>query len=172
MSVKVELDRVAQHEVFPTGLDERVDRFESGDRLALARGLTCIERGGRPAESFLERVHGRAGRALRLGVTGPPGSGKSTVVSALIRSYRALGRTVGVVAVDPSSSFTGGALLGDRVRMQEFATDRGVFIRSMAARDRLGGLDHRVLRVGIVVESVPHPVLGLAASTRRFRLRV
>ncbi|MDP7034668.1 MAG: methylmalonyl Co-A mutase-associated GTPase MeaB [Planctomycetota bacterium] len=134
-------------------IEDLIERFLAGDRLALAKALTRIERGGGESEQILERVHGRAGRAIRLGVTGPPGAGKSTVVSALIRQYREAGKTVGVVAVDPSSSFTGGALLGDRVRMQEFATDRGVFIRSMASRGRLGGLSGATLDATLLMDA-------------------
>jgi LAO/AO transport system kinase len=111
-----------------------------GDRKALARGLTLVELGGAEAASLLDRVCARTGRARRIGVTGPPGTGKSTLVAALVRGLRAEGRTVAVAAVDPSSPFTGGALLGDRHRLGREAADEGVFFRSFASRGRMGGL--------------------------------
>jgi len=112
----------------------------AGDRRALARLLTAVENRTPVAEAALRTLYPMAGRAHLVGITGPPGAGKSTLVAALIAEVRAHGRTVGVVAVDPSSPITGGALLGDRVRMQAYASDRDVFIRSMAARGHAGGL--------------------------------
>ena len=119
---------------------ELVEAALAGDRRALARILTAVENRTHVAELALRRLYPLAGRAHLVGITGPPGSGKSTLVSALIGVARAAGRSVAVVAVDPSSPITGGALLGDRVRMQSYATDRDVFIRSMAARGHAGGL--------------------------------
>ena len=112
----------------------------SGDRRALARLLTAVENHTQVAELALRRLYPLAGGAHLVGITGPPGAGKSTLVAALIAELRARGRTVAVVAVDPSSPITGGALLGDRVRMQSYASDDGVFIRSMASRGHAGGL--------------------------------
>ena len=112
----------------------------AGDRRALARLLTAVENRTPVAEAALRTLYPMAGRAHLVGITGPPGAGKSTLVAALIAELRARGRSVGVVAVDPSSPITGGALLGDRVRMQAYASDRDVFIRSMAARGHAGGL--------------------------------
>ena len=117
-----------------------VDAALDGDRLALARILTAVENRTPVAEAALRRLYPMAGKAHLVGITGPPGSGKSTLVSALIGKVREAGRAVAVVAVDPSSPITGGALLGDRVRMQSYATDRDVFIRSMASRGHAGGL--------------------------------
>ena len=111
-----------------------------GDRLALARLLTAVENRTPVAEAALRRLYPVAGRAHLVGITGPPGSGKSTLVAALIAEVRRAGRTVAVIAVDPSSPITGGALLGDRVRMQAYAADDDVFIRSMASRGHAGGL--------------------------------
>jgi LAO/AO transport system kinase len=111
-----------------------------GDRRALARLLTAIENRTPVAEAALRRLYPMAGRAHLVGITGPPGAGKSTLVASLIGELRAAGRPVAVIAVDPSSPITGGALLGDRVRMQAYAGDRDVFIRSMAARGHAGGL--------------------------------
>ncbi len=120
--------------------EELCDALLDGDRRARARLLTAVENRSAVAEHALRRLYPLAGRAHLVGITGPPGAGKSTLVAALISEVRAAGRAVGVVAVDPSSPITGGALLGDRVRMQAYAGDRDVFIRSMAARGHAGGL--------------------------------
>jgi len=120
--------------------DTLVEAALRGDRLALARILTAVESRTAVGEAALRRLYPLAGRAHIVGVTGPPGSGKSTLVAALTGELRRAGRSVGVIAVDPSSPITGGALLGDRVRMQIHAQDDDVFIRSMAARGHAGGL--------------------------------
>ena len=120
--------------------DELAEAAVNGDRRALARLLTAVENRTLVAEAAMRHLYPKAGRAHLVGITGPPGSGKSTLVASLIERVRAAGRTVGVVAVDPSSPITGGALLGDRVRMQAYAGDRDVFIRSMASRGHAGGL--------------------------------
>lgn len=112
----------------------------SGDRRALARLITALEGGGLQALALLEALHPHAGDGYVIGVTGPPGSGKSTLVGRLTAQYRAQGREVGVLAVDPTSPYTGGAVLGDRVRMQAHSLDPGVFVRSLATRGALGGL--------------------------------
>ena len=111
-----------------------------GSTRALGRGLTWVESGGKRAEALSAQLYPHTGRAQIVGVTGAPGSGKSTLVRALALVARARGRTVGVVAVDPSSPFSGGAILGDRIRMNDLTLDPGVFIRSMATRGALGGL--------------------------------
>ena len=116
------------------------DGARAGDRRSLARLLTAVENRTSVAEHALRRLYPLAGAAHLVGITGPPGAGKSTLVAALIAELRRDGRTVAVVAVDPSSPITGGALLGDRVRMQAYAADDGVFIRSMASRGHAGGL--------------------------------
>ena len=120
--------------------DELATAALAGDRRALARLLTAIENRTPVAEAALRTLYPVAGRAHLVGITGPPGAGKSTLVAALIAEVRRAGRPVAVVAVDPSSPITGGAILGDRVRMQAYAGDRDVFIRSMAARGHAGGL--------------------------------
>jgi LAO/AO transport system kinase len=120
--------------------DALLARARGGDRTALARLLSVVERGGEPARQLGRLVHDEAGTAHTIGVTGPPGAGKSTLTSALVRTIRADGHRVAVLAVDPSSPFTGGAILGDRVRMGDHALDDDVFIRSMASRGHLGGL--------------------------------
>jgi LAO/AO transport system kinase len=111
-----------------------------GDRAAVARLLSLVERGGDEAREIGRLSYANAGTGYTVGLTGAPGAGKSTLTSAVIGHLRSLGEEVAVLAIDPSSPFTGGAILGDRVRMQDHATDRGVFIRSMATRGHLGGL--------------------------------
>ena len=120
--------------------DELFALAREGDRLALARMLSIVERGGDPARAVGRLVHAHAGAVATVGITGAPGAGKSTLTSALIAQMRADDERVAVLAIDPSSPFTGGAILGDRVRMGDHATDDGVFIRSMATRGHLGGL--------------------------------
>ncbi|WDZ92045.1 methylmalonyl Co-A mutase-associated GTPase MeaB [Nocardiopsis sp. HUAS JQ3] len=117
-----------------------VERVREGDRRALARAITLVENGSAALREIMAGLAPHTGRARVVGFTGSPGVGKSTTTNAVVRAARAKGLTVAVLAVDPSSPFTGGALLGDRVRMQEHATDPGVFIRSMANRGHLGGL--------------------------------
>jgi len=112
----------------------------AGDRAALARLLSLIERGGDDARSVGRLVYPKVGNGYVVGITGAPGAGKSTLTSSLISHLRSKSQEVSVLAIDPSSPFTGGAILGDRVRMQDHATDPGVFIRSMATRGHLGGL--------------------------------
>jgi len=107
---------------------------------ALARAISLVENGTPGFEGFLGSIHARLGHARRIGITGPPGAGKSTLTERLTGVFREAGLTVGVIAVDPSSPFTGGALLGDRIRMERSALDSGVFIRSMASRGSLGGM--------------------------------
>lgn len=119
---------------------ELIPRLLSGDRLALSRAISRVEDGGEDARDLLAGVFSHTGRAHLIGVTGAPGTGKSTLVTGLVQAYRAAGQTVAVLAVDPTSPFTGGALLGDRVRMSRLSGDPGVFIRSMATRGSLGGL--------------------------------
>jgi len=116
------------------------ERLLAGEVRALARAIRMVEDRDPAVEDLLRQVRGRAGRAHVVGITGPPGGGKSTLGDGIIERWRAAGHTVGVIAVDPSSPFSGGAILGDRVRMQRHALDQGVYIRSMAARGHLGGL--------------------------------
>jgi len=131
----------------------------AGDRAALARALTAVENDAPDAAEVLRAVHGRTGRALVVGITGAPGAGKSTLVSAYVRELRARGQSVGVLAVDPSSPFTGGALLGDRVRMLDHAGDPDVFVRSVAARGHLGGLSRSAARLVDVMDAAGKDVV-------------
>ena len=128
--------------VVPRGRDPKqlVDAATSGDRGAVARLISLVEQGGEPAREVGRLTYPLGGAAYTVGITGAPGAGKSTITDGLIKVIRATGQEVGVLAVDPSSPFSGGAVLGDRVRMQDHALDSGVFIRSMATRGHLGGL--------------------------------
>lgn len=114
----------------------------AGNRRALARGITIVESGGPPAHELLRAIYTHTGRAHIIGITGAPGAGKSTLVNTLALHWRRSGKTIGIIAVDPTSPFTGGAILGDRIRMQPLGGDPGIFIRSMASRGRLGGIAH------------------------------
>jgi LAO/AO transport system kinase len=123
-----------------TAQEKLLADFDAGHKAALARAVSIVENQRAGFDRLLARFQTRLGRGRRIGLTGPPGAGKSTLTSRLVRAYRDAGFTVGVIAVDPTSPFTGGALLGDRIRMEPVALDPGVFIRSMATRGSLGGL--------------------------------
>jgi LAO/AO transport system kinase len=129
------------------------DRVLAGDVRAIARAISLIEDENETAAELVRRIFPHTGRAYLIGVTGPPGAGKSTLVDRLTAEIRKTGRTVGVVAVDPTSPYTGGAILGDRVRMQAHAGDDGVFIRSMATRGHLGGLARATGEVAMVLDA-------------------
>jgi len=128
-------------------------RLAAGDRAALARAISVIENEEPGARELLRSLFPRTGKGYRIGVTGPPGAGKSTITSRLAQHYRARGKTIGVIAVDPTSPFSGGALLGDRVRMADVETDEGVFIRSMASRGSLGGLSRKAVEAADVLDA-------------------
>jgi GTPase len=124
----------------PTTVDQLLTGIAEGRIAALARAITLVENHGPDFETMLSQLHPRVGKAWRIGITGAPGIGKSTLAQAMVRELRRRGKTVAVVAVDPTSPYTGGALLGDRVRMDGVAQDHGVYIRSMATRGAPGGL--------------------------------
>lgn len=119
---------------------ELLERFQSGDRRALARAITWVENGAPDVGELIKAIFPQTGRAHVIGLTGPPGAGKSTLVGRIAAQFRSAGKTVGIVAVDPTSPFSGGAILGDRIRMQRTLSDPGVFMRSLATRGHLGGL--------------------------------
>jgi GTPase len=127
--------------------------FDAGRKAALARAISIVENHRQGYERLLGALHARLGRARRIGVTGPPGAGKSSITASLARGYRAQGLTVGIVCVDPTSPFTGGALLGDRIRMEDIALDPGVYIRSLATRGSLGGLSAATREVCDVLDA-------------------
>ena len=115
----------------------------AGNRLALSRAITAIENEYDEATEIMRELYPHTGHAYVLGITGPPGAGKSTMTEKIAKAYRDQGKTVGIIAVDPTSPFTGGAILGDRIRMNSLTLDEGVFIRSMGTRGSLGGLSHK-----------------------------
>ena len=135
--------------------DDILAGLEQGETAALARAISLVENQGDGFERVLSQLHSRVGRGAthRIGITGPPGAGKSTLTERLIQQYRARGLKVAVVAVDPTSPFTGGALLGDRIRMESVSLDPGVFIRSMATRGAQGGLATTTEEVADVLEA-------------------
>ena len=128
-------------------------RLLDGDRRALARAITLVENDRPEGWALVKEVYPHTGRAAVVGFTGPPGAGKSTLISALTKARRQAGRTVGVLSIDPSSPFTHGALLGDRIRLSEHYLDEGVFIRSMASRGALGGLSEAALQAALLLDA-------------------
>src|SRR5688572_28976994 len=142
-----------------TAADQLAERVLAGDLRAASRLMRQIDDGNPSATRSLQLLFPRTGKAWVIGITGSPGAGKSTLTDRLIALYRKEGRSVGVIAVDPSSPFTGGAILGDRVRMQDHATDRGVFIRSMATRGHLGGLSLATPEAVRLLDAVGHRLI-------------
>jgi LAO/AO transport system kinase len=133
--------------------DRLLADFDAGRTAALARAVSIVENHRPGFDRLLARLQTRIGRTRRIGLTGPPGAGKSTLTAQLVQKFRSAGLTVGVIAVDPTSPFTGGALLGDRIRMEAVALDTGVFIRSMATRGSLGGLAAATREVADVLDA-------------------
>src|ERR1700738_2207156 len=128
-------------------------RLLGGDRRALARAITLVEDDRPEGWELVKEVYPQTGKAAVVGFTGPPGAGKSTLIGAVTTLRRKAGRTVGVVSIDPSSPFTHGALLGDRIRLSEHFLDEGVFIRSMASRGALGGLAEAALQAALLLDA-------------------
>jgi LAO/AO transport system kinase len=137
------------------------DRIVAGDARAVARGISLVEDDADAAATLVRELFDRSGRAFVVGVTGAPGAGKSTLVDALVTRWRKAGRSVGVIAVDPTSPYSGGAMLGDRVRMQAHAQDAGVFIRSMATRGHLGGLARATADAAMVLDAAGKDVVTI-----------
>src|SRR5687768_2165853 len=130
-----------------------VERLLAGDKRALARAISLVEDDDPEGWALVREVYPRTGNADVVGFTGPPGAGKSTLIGALVKLVRARGRTIGVLSIDPSSPFRGGALLGDRIRLSEHFLDPGVFIRSMATRGALGGLAEAALQAALLMDA-------------------
>ncbi len=135
----------------PSDVDLLVDQISAGDRRALARAISIVEDRRVEADRLLASLYGGAGRPIVVGITGAPGAGKSSLVSDVITHLRSSDLTVAVVAIDPSSPFTGGAILGDRIRMQQHVSDPGVYVRSMSTRGHLGGLSDATARALVVL---------------------
>jgi len=134
-------------------IQQTIDQLRAGDIRALARAISTVENRAPGWSELLKALFPHSGKARVLGLTGPPGAGKSTLVDQLARLYRKQDRTVGIIAVDPSSPYTGGAILGDRIRMQEHFADPGIYIRSMATRGSLGGLARTTADVTTVLDA-------------------
>lgn len=128
-------------------------QIAAGNRLAIARAMTLVENDMQGCTNLIDTIHSKIGNAYRLGITGPPGVGKSTLVNKLTKILRQQQAYVGIIAVDPTSPFTGGALLGDRIRMNEFTLDKGVFIRSMATRGSSGGLARKATELADILDA-------------------
>lgn len=136
-----------------TLLEQWVEKICAGDRRAIARAISAVERKDPSSVGLLRTLFHKAGRAYVIGITGAPGTGKSTLLEKLALEYRHNGKRVGIVAVDPTSPFSGGAILGDRIRMQALATDGGTYIRSMATRGQLGGLAPAARDVALILDA-------------------
>lgn len=139
--------------------DHLPERIITGDRQAIARAMTLIEDETMESYTLLDALFSHSGKAYRIGVTGPPGAGKSTLTSQLTRIFRKEQKTVGIIAVDPTSPFTGGAILGDRIRMMEHALDDGVFIRSMATRGSAGGLARQASEMADILDAAGYDII-------------
>lgn len=136
-----------------------ISKLLSGDRRTIARAISFVENESAGAEQFLSDIFKHTGKAYRVGITGPPGAGKSTLTNKLAKFYRSHNLKIGIIAVDPTSPFTGGALLGDRVRMNDVEMDDGVFIRSMASRGSLGGLSKKTREAADVLDAAGFDIL-------------
>lgn len=139
--------------------EKLVERLLSSDKRALSRVITLIENEDPAARPILKRIFGKTGKAYRIGITGPPGAGKSTLVNVLAKAIKDRGKTVGIIAVDPTSPFTGGALLGDRIRMVSALKEPDIFMRSMASRGGVGGLAHSTQQVADAMDAFGFDVI-------------
>ena len=138
---------------------ELTNKILINDRRSVARAITIVEENNSTASNLLMQIHSNVGNAYRIGITGPPGAGKSTITNHLTKFYRKLNKKVGIIAVDPTSPFTGGALLGDRVRMSEIGNDQNIFIRSMATRGSLGGLSIKAVDAADVLDAAGYDII-------------
>lgn len=133
--------------------DDFIDKLIGKHRPAIARSISIVEKGGHDSLSLLDKIHSMTGKAYRIGITGPPGAGKSTLINELTKYFRSQGLSIGIIAVDPTSPFTNGAVLGDRVRMDGVESDADVFIRSMATRGNRGGLSAKTIDVADIMDA-------------------
>ena len=136
-----------------------IGRIINNDKRAVSRAISIIETGNSNSTVILKELHKNIGNAYRIGITGPPGAGKSTLTNQLTKYYRKQNKKVGIIAVDPTSPFTGGALLGDRIRMSEIGSDAGVFIRSMATRGSLGGLSKKTIDAADILDAAGYEII-------------
>jgi LAO/AO transport system kinase len=141
--------------------NELLKKVLAGDRYSIARAISLVEDESSEAREILRALFPHTGRAYRVGLTGPPGAGKSTIANKLARFYRKENRRVGIIAVDPTSPFTGGALLGDRIRMTDVELDAGVFVRSMASRGSLGGLSKKASEAADILDAAGNDIVIL-----------
>jgi len=141
--------------------NDLIQKLFTNDRRAVARSISIVETSNSDSVQLLKNIFSKIGNAYRVGITGPPGAGKSTITNHLTKYYRKQNKKVGIIAVDPTSPFTGGALLGDRVRMTEIGNDEGVFIRSMATRGSLGGLSKRAVDAADVMDAAGYDYIFL-----------
>ncbi|MEP0862768.1 MAG: methylmalonyl Co-A mutase-associated GTPase MeaB [Ignavibacterium sp.] len=138
-----------------------IEQLLNSDRRAVARAISFIESDNNLTSEYLKELYNKVGNAYRIGITGPPGAGKSTITNQLTKFYRKQNKKVGIIAVDPTSPFTGGALLGDRVRMTDVGMDQGVFIRSMATRGSLGGLSKKAIDAADILDAAGFDIVIL-----------
>uniref|UniRef100_A0A832DL21 Methylmalonyl Co-A mutase-associated GTPase MeaB n=1 Tax=Ignavibacterium album TaxID=591197 RepID=A0A832DL21_9BACT len=138
-----------------------IEKLLNGDRRSVARAISFIESDNNLTSEYLKVLYSKVGNAYRIGITGPPGAGKSTITNQLTKLYRKQNKKVGIIAVDPTSPFTGGALLGDRVRMSDVGMDAGVFIRSMATRGSLGGLSKKAIDAADILDAAGFDIIIL-----------
>ncbi|MBK7229043.1 MAG: methylmalonyl Co-A mutase-associated GTPase MeaB [Ignavibacteriales bacterium] len=136
-----------------------IEKIYKEDRRSIARAISIIESDNSSASEYLKDIHKHVGNAYRIGITGPPGAGKSTITNQLTKHFRKQNKKVGIIAVDPTSPFTGGALLGDRVRMNDIGMDNGVFIRSMATRGSLGGLSKKAIDAADILDAAGFDII-------------
>jgi LAO/AO transport system kinase len=139
--------------------DDFVNNILAGNRRAVARAISIVENDNSLTAELIKSIHPDTGKAYRIGITGPPGAGKSTITNQLTKYFRKADKKIGIIAVDPTSPFTGGALLGDRVRMSDIGTDPGVFIRSMATRGSLGGLSKKAVDAADVLDAAGFEII-------------
>ncbi len=140
-------------------IDLHVQKLLNNDRRTIARSISYVEANNSLSTELLKKIFAHTGKAYRVGITGPPGAGKSTITNQLTKLFRKQNKTVGIIAVDPTSPFTGGALLGDRIRMSEIGNDPGVFIRSMATRGSLGGLSKKAVDAADVLDAAGYDLI-------------